>query len=114
MIRPMASMIQSDIGRPLSGRPGNTHRPSRLVVLLGLAASAGVLAAGALGVFTPLVAVGASAAACAIGVLSYRQAGRGVVADVLAPLADDFTGPVVIDAPRAAETAAPITHTDAA
>lgn len=115
MIRRMASMIGSDIGRPLSGRPGNIHRPSRLVVLLGLGASLGVLGASALGVFTPLLAIAAAAAACCIAVISYRQAGRGVVAEGLAPLADDFTGPVIIDAPRAAEAAGQaITHHDAA
>lgn len=115
MIRRMASMIQSDIGRPSSGRPGPIHRPSRLVVLLGLGATAGVLAASALGAFGPVLAVATAAAACGIAVLSYRQAGRGVVAEPLAPLADDFTGPVVIDAPRASAMApAPVSHTDAA
>lgn len=111
----MASMIRSDIGRPRSGRPGSTHRPSRLVVALGLSASAAVLAAGALGVFTPLLAIGAVAAACGIGVVSYRQAGRGVVAESLAPLAADVTGPVLIDAPQAAEAAGhAVDHHDAA
>lgn|GEM_PF-5135324 len=111
----MASMIESGIGRPSSGRPGISNRPSRLVVLLGLAASAGVLGASALGVFTPVVIIGAVAAACSIAVVSYHQAGRGVVAEGLAPLADDFTGPVVIDAPRAAESAGhAVGHTDAA
>ena len=115
IIRRMASMIESGIGRPSTGRPGKIHRPSRLAVLLGLAASAGVLGATALGAFTPLVVVGAVVAACGIAVLSYHQAGRGVVAEGLAPLAEDFTGPVVIDAPRAAETAGhAVGHTDAA
>lgn len=113
MIRAMASMIESDIGRPSSGRPGPSRRPSRLVVLLALGASAAVLGATALGAFTSAVAVGAALAACCIAVISYRQAGRGVVADVLPPLADDFTGPVIIDAPRAGGTV-PVSHTDAA
>jgi hypothetical protein len=114
MIRRMASIIEGDIGRPPSGRPGNIYRPSRLVVLLGLGTSAAVLGASALGVFTPLVVIGAVAAACCIGVVSYRQAGRGVVADVLAPLPGGVTGPVIIDAPRAATTTKPVTRTDAA
>lgn len=99
----MASMIETGVGRPSSGRPGNIHRPSRLVVMLGLGASAGVLGAGALGALTPLVAIGALVAACGIAIVSYHQAGRGVVAEGLAPLAGDFSSPVVIDAPRAAD-----------
>ena len=115
MIRRMASMIGTDVGRPSSGRPGHMTRPSRPVVLLALGSSAAVVGAGALGLFTPLVAIGAMVAACGIAVVSYRQAGGGVVADVLAPLAAEDAGPVRIDAPRAAEVAGqPVGHTDAA
>lgn len=71
--------------------------------MLGVGASAGVIVAGAFGVLTPLAAIGALVAACGIAVVSYHQAGRGVVAEGLAPLADDFSGPVLIDAPRAAD-----------
>ena len=84
-------------------------------MLLGLGASAAVLSASALGVFTPLVAAGAMAAACCIAVVSYYQAGRGVVAEDLPPLSGTFTGPATIAAPRASEVAGQqVGHTDAA
>ena len=104
-----------------STEPGNGPSPSRrnrrirvsgTAVLLAGGTSAAVVYAGVVGAFTAPLAVAAACGACVIAYISVRHSRP--LADLLPPLAEGSTGPVVIDAPRASGASGGAGHIDAA
>ena len=98
---------------PSPSRRERRFRLSGTAVLLALATSAAVVYAGAAGAFGASIAVAAACGACLIAAISTRHSRP--LAEPLAPLSEEATRRVVINAPRAGDLAGrEAGHSDAA
>lgn len=98
---------------PSPSRRERRFRLSGPGVLLAVATSAAVLYAGAVGAFTAPLALAATGGACLIAAISTRHSRP--LAEPLAPLSEEATRRVVINAPRAGDLAGrEAGHSDAA